>query len=139
MHLDTVREVVLAELGRLSMRSQHLPKLNRQWGWFRHADTLGRLYFPLYHLKGRLSISIISGTRHVAHPRPGNGCVPGSPDPVDARGGVPRPVGATLRCRWAFSVDLGNGRVASGRSVSTRGPRLAATHGTTMGGCGQNL
>jgi len=58
MHMDPVREVVLAEPGNSALSAQRLTKLDRQGGRFRHADTLGRRYFPLYHLIDRLLISI---------------------------------------------------------------------------------
>lgn len=59
MHVDPVREVVLAEPGSSTLSAQRLTKLDRQGGRFRHADTLGRRYFPLYHLMSRLLIDII--------------------------------------------------------------------------------
>ena len=60
MHMDAVREIVLAQSDLESPYAQGLAKDCRNCGLWFHAGTLGRRYFSLYALIDRLFIRSIA-------------------------------------------------------------------------------
>ena len=60
MHMDAVREIVLAERDGEAPRADRLSELQNEGILLGHAGRLGRCYFPLYYLIDRLPIGFIS-------------------------------------------------------------------------------
>ena len=59
MHMDAVREIVLAERDGKAPRADRLSELQHEGILLGHAGRLGRRYFPLYYCIDRLPISFI--------------------------------------------------------------------------------
>ena len=64
MHMDAVREIVLAERDGEAPRADRLSELQHEGILLGHAGRLGRRYFPLYYRIDRLPIGFISRKQH---------------------------------------------------------------------------